>query len=81
MHNNICCCCHVYRYSVNGGETFRSIAFSRTQVLVQDIITHHDHKQPIFLIYGIPIGKQPWKIFHVNMTAVLGIVNSLDNKN
>lgn len=46
--------------------------FSDSLILAQDVVTQPGEKLPIFLIYGTSGHGSPWKVFYVNMTAVLG---------
>ncbi|XP_048582029.1 uncharacterized protein LOC5513708 [Nematostella vectensis] len=67
---------YTLRYSTNGGNNWTSIPFTSPQnkVLVEDIMTQAEEKLPIFILYGSTIkdNKKQWKLFHINLTSVLG---------
>ncbi|EDO41879.1 predicted protein [Nematostella vectensis] len=68
--------CYGSGYSTNGGNNWTSIPFTSPQnkVLVEDIMTQAEEKLPIFILYGSTIkdNKKQWKLFHINLTSVLG---------
>ena len=64
--------CYYNRYTIDGGATWKVFVFSDSLILAQDVVTQPGERLPIFLIYGTNGQTRPWKVFYVNMTAVLG---------
>lgn len=61
------------RFSIDGGLSWRSYAFSTSFVLARDVVTQPGERLPVFLIYGTRNGhSSTWTVFYLNMTAVLG---------
>ena len=64
--------CYHNRYTSDGGLNWKPFTFSDSSILAQDVVTQPGERLPIFLIYGTSGNGRPWKVFYVNMTAVLG---------
>jgi len=65
--------CH-FRYSIDGGATWKSYTFSSNNILARDVVTQPGERLPVFLIYGAQQSvRNTWTVFYLNMTSVLGV--------
>ncbi|XP_068747816.1 uncharacterized protein [Montipora capricornis] len=62
------------RYSIDGGASWKVFTFSDSSILAKEVVTQPGERLPVFLIYGHRDSSDPWKVFQINMTSVLGSV-------
>lgn len=62
------------RYSIDGGASWKVFTFSDSSILAKEVVTQPGERLPVFLIYGHRDSTDPWKVFQINMTSVLGSV-------
>lgn len=61
-----------FSYSVNEGETWQSIEFSKRKVLVYGLLSEPGEKTTIFSVFASYVGKHEWLIIKIDLKSALG---------